>query len=102
LAIAKTSDIIFIATEVLFLSSPNSVRFSKFGRTFVTHLSLKEQNCWLITCQTISSEDIARKSGFHTKRRIKVLQELEVRCVEAVGAVLVYDCNENVRMRTEN
>jgi hypothetical protein len=24
----------------------------------VGYLSLKEQNCWLITCQTISSEDM--------------------------------------------
>lgn len=28
-----------------------------------THLSLYEQNCWLMTCQTISSEDIVRDSN---------------------------------------
>lgn len=28
-----------------------------------THLSLKEQNCWLITCQTISSEAIVSTCG---------------------------------------
>jgi hypothetical protein len=25
-----------------------------------THLSLNEQNCWLMTCQTISSDDMVK------------------------------------------
>ncbi len=37
-----------------------------------SYLSLKEQNCWLMTCQTISSEDILKAESFSQLQDSKV------------------------------
>jgi len=45
----------------------------RFGRTY---LSLNEQNCWLITCQTISSEDMMEEDGAIQLHRSYFLWEI--------------------------
>jgi hypothetical protein len=59
LTVAKTGDIVFVAAEVLLFCGSVQIRFLLLGLVEGTYLSLKEQNCWLMTCQTISSEDMA-------------------------------------------
>lgn len=39
-----------------------------------TYLSLKEQNCWLITCQTISSDDMVIED-FEKLKLFRVLED---------------------------
>jgi hypothetical protein len=65
LPIAQAGNVVFIATEILTLCC--SVSFSPLAckhnfRVKIaigwTHLSLKAQNCWLMTCHTISSDAI--------------------------------------------
>lgn len=78
LAVAQTADVIFIAAEILvFCRSREKVEIVSENVLFFlsmhsgdqrscglnsqrvkidTHLSLYEQNCWLMTCQTISSD----------------------------------------------
>lgn len=64
LAVAESSNIVLVSAEVLLLGGSvqvtliGMVRF--FGLEEGTYLSLKEQNCWLITCHTISSDAIDR------------------------------------------
>lgn len=61
LPIAEAGDVVLIATEVLLLGSPEmnvSSDLYESDSLVATYLSLKEQNCWLITCQTISSDDM--------------------------------------------
>lgn len=58
LPIAETGDIVFVATEVLLFRSPSRIRLERLEGCEGNYLSLNEQNCWLITCQTISSEDM--------------------------------------------
>lgn len=61
LPVAEAGDVVLIATEVLLLGSPeNNVSFAlcESDSVIAAYLSLKEQNCWLITCQTISSDDM--------------------------------------------
>ena len=61
LPVAEASDVVLIATEVLLLGCPEkNVSFDLYesDSLIATYLSLKEQNCWLITCQTISSDDM--------------------------------------------
>lgn len=59
LAIAEAGDIVLISAEVLLFRSPGTIRMELRGeRGWRAYLSLKEQNCWLMTCQTISSEDM--------------------------------------------
>jgi hypothetical protein len=59
LTVAKTGDIVFVAAEVLLFCGSVQIRLLLLGLVEGTYLSLKEQNCWLMTCQTISSEDMA-------------------------------------------
>lgn len=74
LPIAEAGDVVLIAAKVLLFCSPTIVGFllagEKMGSIICgtgsfshdnrqTYLSLKEQNCWFITCQTISSDAIA-------------------------------------------
>lgn len=59
--VAETSNIVFIATEVLLFRGPSRLlAFERLASLILVeaYLSLNEQNCWLITCQTISSDDI--------------------------------------------
>jgi hypothetical protein len=56
------TDIVLVSAEVLTFRSSTVIsvyRGSKYLRVEEeAYFSLKAQNCWLITCQTISSEDI--------------------------------------------
>ena len=60
LAVAEAGDVVFVSAEVLLLGGSVRVMFSFFFRSWDckwgTYLSLKEQNCWFITCHTISSD----------------------------------------------
>ena len=56
--IAETGDIVFVAAEVLLFCSPVEIMILLPRLEEGTNLSLNEQNCWLMTCQTISSEDM--------------------------------------------
>ena len=62
LTIAEACDIMFIAAEVLEFGCSVGVLALRVGgaegERVGTDLSLKEQNCWLIICHTISSEAI--------------------------------------------
>jgi hypothetical protein len=60
LSVAKTGDIVFVSAEVLLLGGPASnISLCKTCTANLgNYFSLNEQNCWLITCQTISSDDI--------------------------------------------
>jgi len=62
LTIAKTGHVVFVSAEILFFGgSVSLVRI--LGRRGVEqpYFNLKEQNCWLITCHTISSEAIVEE-----------------------------------------
>ena len=70
LAIAEPCDIVLVTAKCLCLGrKPARSNVSRRIRdrqtpekvALETDLSLKEQNCWLITCQTISSEDMAKQ-----------------------------------------
>lgn len=60
LAVAEACDIVFVAAEVLEFGCSVAVLALRIvgaeGERVDTDLSLKEQNCWLIICQTISSD----------------------------------------------
>ena len=68
LAVAETGDVVFIAAEVLLFGGSGGQsdvscgkqggQEDKLGRK--AYLSLKEQNCWFIICQTISSEAMVK------------------------------------------
>ena len=58
LSIAKAGDVVLIATEVLLFCGPGIVSVEVQCGDSGTYLSLKEQNCWFMTCQTISSDDM--------------------------------------------
>ena len=60
MAVAEAGDVVFIAAEVLLFRSPGDVRLELGLGEVQTYLSLKEQNCWFISCQTISSDDIVQ------------------------------------------
>ena len=57
LAIAEPGDVVFIAAESSILSRPVPISVED-SLEKEPYLSLKEQNCWFMTCQTISSEDM--------------------------------------------
>jgi hypothetical protein len=62
LAVAEARHVVLIAAEVLLLGRPVGLISGVWGwegRGGRTDLSLKEQNCWLMTCQTISSDAMA-------------------------------------------
>jgi hypothetical protein len=64
LAIAEPGDVVFIAAEGLFFCCPVDVSMEDVlgGGPY---LSLKEQNCWFMICQTISSDDMVEdQQGF--------------------------------------
>lgn len=61
LTIAESGDIVFITAKVLLLGGSLVLKLVGWdtSKEFVgggVHLSLKEQNCWLMTCHTISSD----------------------------------------------
>jgi fructose-1-phosphate kinase PfkB-like protein len=59
LPVAESSDVVLVAAEGLLFRSSAVVMVSletDGGRA--AYLSLNEQNCWFMTCQTISSEDM--------------------------------------------
>jgi hypothetical protein len=58
LAIAEPSDVVFIAAECLVLRGPVTIISFEGTLGWELYLSLKEQNCWFMTCQTISSDDM--------------------------------------------
>lgn len=60
LSIAETCDIVFIAAEVFLLCGPINCQLEQRKYVRGTNFNLNEQNCWFITCQTISSEDMVR------------------------------------------
>ena len=57
--VAEPSDIVLIAAEGLLFRCPVAVSLEEGILTGKRpYLSLKEQNCWFMTCQTISSDDM--------------------------------------------
>ena len=60
LTIAESGDIVFITAKVLLLGGSLVLKLVGWdtSKDFDggVHLSLKEQNCWLMTCHTISSD----------------------------------------------
>lgn len=72
LAVAEAGDVVFIPAEVLLFGGSIFGRDISFGHccgkrekaSEQPYLSLKEQNCWFIICQTISSEAIIRLKIF--------------------------------------
>ena len=58
LSIAKAGDVVLITAEVLLFCGSGIVSVEVQGGYSGMYLSLKEQNCWFMTCQTISSDDI--------------------------------------------
>ena len=66
MSVAEACYVVFVSAEVLFLGGSWKVGRQLFlrgvrdGVVEKTYLSLKAQNCWLMTCQTISSDDMVR------------------------------------------
>lgn len=62
------------------------------------YLSLKEQNCWLITCQTISSDDIVDEDKRNT---IRSQREKKRRMIIEFDTVVVVDILEQRKFLTK-
>ena len=69
LPVAQPSDIVFIAAEGLLLRCPVAVSFEDILPCKGPYLSLKEQNCWFMTCQTISSDDMVNDQPDFVNRK---------------------------------
>jgi len=64
LAVAEAGDVVLVAAEVLLFGGSEGRGLVGCGRELWVggmYLSLKEQNCWLITCHTISSEAMVKE-----------------------------------------
>lgn len=58
MTIAESGDIVFVSTKVLLFRGSKKLTCDHCEVVERTYFSLNEQNCWLMTCQTISSEDM--------------------------------------------
>ena len=65
LAVAEAREVVFIAAEVLLFAAQSAERSCQWPTSLQcvwvvarAYFNLYEQNCWFITCHTISSEDI--------------------------------------------
>ncbi len=64
LTVTKAGEVVFVAAERLLFAAESVDNYVKTNaldgnaKIDTTYFSLNEQNCWFMTCHTISSEDI--------------------------------------------